>query len=292
MTAITPVNDSATELTLKGANLSVLPSSVIFKSVLTGVEVPATTVSTVTDSLLAVGKPAIGHGEIFEIRVTLPGETAPSGVLSRGYITRFLDADWDAHPEDRKDLILTMAKNQIAKGYGNGTFLINTMVARQEFIVMLTRALNGSKVQNPAADGTCFSDVPSSLALAPFIERLAREPAPIAFDCVTFTTGCQNPPRPFCPTAQLTRKEMAKLILLAKGGVGYVPPPPVGYFADLPVSDPWAPWAEELYRQGITSGCVPQPLQFCPNAGVTRSDASVLISRAFHLQCTDLEGCR
>jgi hypothetical protein len=46
-------------------------------------------------------------------------------------------------------------------------------------------------------------------------------------------------------------------------------------FTDVPASNPFCPWIEELARQGITSGCT--PTTFCPSASVTRAQMSVFI---------------
>lgn len=64
---------------------------------------------------------------------------------------------------------------------------------------------------------------------APWIEQLARE-------CVT--AGCGN--GNFCPHSPLTREQGAVWLLMSKHGCGYVPPPCVGRFSDVPCA-PSAP---------------------------------------------------
>ncbi|HEY4561410.1 MAG TPA: PQQ-dependent sugar dehydrogenase, partial [Thermoanaerobaculia bacterium] len=60
----------------------------------------------------------------------------------------------------------------------------------------------------------------------------------------------------FCPEGLITRGEMAMFLLLAKEGAGYLPPPcTTPLFADVPCSDPLAPWINEVARRGITAGC-------------------------------------
>jgi hypothetical protein len=55
---------------------------------------------------------------------------------------------------------------------------------------------------------------------------------------------------------------------------------PVTVFADVPL-DHWArQFIEAIYRQGITSGCAANPLRYCPEDGVSRAQAAVLLLRA------------
>jgi hypothetical protein len=61
----------------------------------------------------------------------------------------------------------------------------------------------------------------------------------------------------------------------------FVPPacvPGSEMFADVPASNPFCPWIEELARQHITSGCAPG--LFCPANNTTRQEIAVFIVRA------------
>jgi hypothetical protein len=49
-------------------------------------------------------------------------------------------------------------------------------------------------------------------------------------------------------------------------------------FADVPASNPFCPWIEELSRRGITSGCAPG--LFCPLATVTRQTMAAFLVKA------------
>lgn len=80
----------------------------------------------------------------------------------------------------------------------------------------------------------------------------------------------------FCPNGAVTRKEMAQFLLLAKFGAGYVPPAcTTPIFSDVPCSHPYAPWINEVARQGITSGCATGV--FCPDGNITRSQMAVFL---------------
>jgi hypothetical protein len=64
---------------------------------------------------------------------------------------------------------------------------------------------------------------------------------------------------------------------------GYVPPPATGVFDDLPASDPFARWVEELVRRQVTTGCGATPPLFCPGAAVSRAQAAVFLVTTFGL---------
>jgi hypothetical protein len=49
----------------------------------------------------------------------------------------------------------------------------------------------------------------------------------------------------------------------------------------VPVSSVYAPWIEQLAREGITQGC--GSTTYCPNDPVTRAQMAVFLVRAFQL---------
>jgi hypothetical protein len=88
------------------------------------------------------------------------------------------------------------------------------------------------------------------------------------------TTGCGN--GNYCPEAPMTRDEMAIFLLRAKDGGGYVPPAcTTPMFADVPCSNPYAPWINELVRRGVTAGCGGG--NYCPKTSITRSQMAVFL---------------
>jgi hypothetical protein len=76
---------------------------------------------------------------------------------------------------------------------------------------------------------------------------------------------------------------MAVFILRAKNGSSYTPPPATGIFRDVPVAGKeWMQsWIEQFYKEGITSGCSTEPLNYCPEQPVTRAQMAVFMDRAF-----------
>ena len=110
-----------------------------------------------------------------------------------------------------------------------------------------------------------FTDVDSTSSFFPFIQGIyAAEVIP---DC-----GVGS----FCSGGTITRKEMAKFLLLAKNGASYTPPACANpIFSDVPCTDPYAPWIYEIYHEGITGGC--STGVFCPDGTITRSQMSVFL---------------
>jgi hypothetical protein len=78
---------------------------------------------------------------------------------------------------------------------------------------------------------------------------------------------------------------MAVFILRSVNGSSYVPPAASHFFADVPTAGKeWMePWVDELYRQGITTGCGTGPLIYCPETAVKRQAMAAFLQRAFGL---------
>src|SRR5688572_16444409 len=53
-------------------------------------------------------------------------------------------------------------------------------------------------------------------------------------------------------------------------------------FTDVPVAGKefMEPFINAFYHQGVTTGCNPAPLQYCPEQNVTRGEMAVFIGRA------------
>jgi len=110
-----------------------------------------------------------------------------------------------------------------------------------------------------------FLDVPYNYWSWKFIEAIENRGV---------TTGCGG--GNYCPTAPMTRGDMAIFLLKAKEGGAYVPPPcTTAIFADVPCSSPYAPWVNELVRRGVTAGCGGG--NYCPGNAVNRAEMSVFL---------------
>jgi hypothetical protein len=76
---------------------------------------------------------------------------------------------------------------------------------------------------------------------------------------------------------------MAVFLLRGIRGAGSQPPAAAGtMFTDVPASQPFAKWIEQLAREGITGGCSTNPPQYCPDDSVTRGPMAVFLLRARH----------
>jgi len=112
--------------------------------------------------------------------------------------------------------------------------------------------------------GGSFPDVPQN-AFYPFIENLFHNGV---------TGGCAG--GGYCPGNNVTRAQMAVFLLKSRYGSGFIPPPATGtVFPDVPASNPFAPWIEELSRQGITGGCGGG--LYCPDNSVTRQQMAAFL---------------
>ena len=146
-------------------------------------------------------------------------------------------------------------------------------VLRSEMAVFLVRASHGTAFVPPPPGGV-FADVTPDYWAAPQIEQVYAD---------GLTTGCAANPLRFCPGDLLNRSEMAVFLLRAKHGRSYTPPPATGLFADVAASYWAAAWIEQLYKEGITTGCAANPLRYCPSDNVSRDQMAAFLVRTFGL---------
>ena len=143
-------------------------------------------------------------------------------------------------------------------------------VTRGQMAVFIERALgNASPNPNPT---NMFSDVPND-AFKPFIEELYND---------GITTGCATNPLRYCPNNSVNRGEMAVFLERAMGNTA-PNPNPTNMFSDVLLGNPFKPFIEELYNDGITSGCTTNPLRYCPGSPVTRGQMAVFLVKAFNI---------
>ena len=119
--------------------------------------------------------------------------------------------------------------------------------------------------------GDSFSDVPRSGGFYRFIETLLHH---------GITAGCG--PTTYCPLSGTTREQMAVFVLRTLDPA-LSPPPcvPPNIFGDMPETNPFCRWIEELANRGIVTGCGGG--NYCPTAPVTREQMGVFISATFAL---------
>jgi glucose/arabinose dehydrogenase len=197
-----------------------------------------------------------------------PGGGASSSA-SFHVATKFLDVPFGYWARRHVDAV---ANAGVSSGCGLRIFCPDVATTRAQIAVFLLRAKEGSAYVPPAATGAVFTDVPASSFAAAWIEQLAARGV---------TAGCGG--GAYCPGAAVTRAQMAVFLLRTLLGSGYTPPAPTGVFSDLPPSDPYARWAEDLSARGITAGCGASPPRYCPTAPATRAQMAVFVTVTFGL---------
>ena len=143
---------------------------------------------------------------------------------------------------------------------------------RAQMTVFLERSMNGSAYVPPAGTGTVFADVPLSYWAVDWIEKFYTD---------GITTGCGASPLNFCPEDSINRAQMAVFLLRAEHGAAYTPPAAAGIFTDVPPTYWAANWIEQLYAEGITSGCGSD--LYCPEQPVTRAEMAKFLVLTFGL---------
>ena len=113
-----------------------------------------------------------------------------------------------------------------------------------------------------------FADVPPSYWAFLFVEAVAR---------AGITSGCDD--SNYCPDDPVTRAQMAVFLERGMRGSDYVPPDASGnVFLDVAATDFAASYIEQLFADGVTSGCGGS--NYCPAHPVTRDQMAVFLLRA------------
>ena len=161
----------------------------------------------------------------------------------------------------------------ITSGCRTGAYCPDNLVTRAEMAIFLVRGSHGGSFVPPPASGTIFSDVPANHWAGAYIEQLYRD---------GITLGCRT--GAYCPGDLVKRSEMAIFLTRARHGSSFVPPPATGtIFADVPASNSAARYIEQIYNDGITSGCATNPNRYCPESNVTRDSMAAFLARTFNL---------
>ena len=159
----------------------------------------------------------------------------------------------------------------VTDGCGDGNFCPERSTTRSEMAVLLIRAQSDLSYAPPAASGV-FMDVEETYWAAGWIEELYA---------LGITIGCEDNPLLYCPENPVSRAEMAVFLLRSKYGKDYKPPITQSSFEDIN-DDYWAKdWIEQLYQEGITTGCSSDPLLYCPENTVTRAEIAAFLVRIF-----------
>ena len=219
-----------------------------------------------SSTLIKATSPGLAAGALYDVIVNNGG---PASVIPKGWFSDFGDV---AQASPYHAPVETIIRDGITAGCGGGNYCPSSSITRAQMAVFLLRAEHGPAYVPPPATGTIFGDVHIGDFAADWIEQLYAE---------GITGGCQagSPPN-YCPSASVLRGQMAVFLLKIYHGTGYAPPAATGVFSDVPVSNPFAPWVEELARLYVTTGCGGS--QYCPSSSVTRGQMAVFLAKTFH----------
>ncbi len=100
----------------------------------------------------------------------------------------------------------------------------------------------------------------------------------VAVTCLIAARGAVGAP----PTPAHSTPVPSESAALPAGPLNpYVPPACTGVFTDVACPSGFAVnWIEKFYADGITAGCNAAPLEYCPDAAVTRAQMAVFVEKA------------
>jgi hypothetical protein len=232
--------------------------------------VAAPFVSLVDAHTLSISVPQLPPGTINDVFVQNPGGGL-SGTLPKGRISDFNDV---SSGNDFYTYVTKLVASGITAGVGNGNYGVNQPTLREQMAVFLLKAKYGLCFTPPPCQGV-FTDVPCpatpQFPYSDWIEELATE---------QITAGCDV--GKYCPDAPVQRDQMAVFLLKMEHGFDYVPPDCTGVFADVACPGDFAVnWIEQLYTEGVTGGCLINPLRYCPTNANSRGEMSVFLVRTY-----------
>jgi parallel beta-helix repeat protein len=160
-----------------------------------------------------------------------------------------------------------LSAHGITLGCGNGNYCPSAPVTRDQMAAFIIRALGDFNPPPPPQQR--FTDVPPANIFYAFIDEMASRG-------ITLGCGGSN----YCPSAPVTREQMAAFIIRALGD--FNPPiPSIQRFDDVLPSNPFFPLIDEMAARGITRGCGGP--NYCPSDAVTREQMAAFLVRAFNL---------
>jgi hypothetical protein len=152
-----------------------------------------------------------------------------------------------------------------------GNYCPDGTVTREQMAAFLLLAREGAGYNPPACVTPPFGDVAVTHPFCKWIRELVAR---------NITGGCST--GSYCPSASVTREQMAVFLLRTREGGAYNPPPcTTPMFADVPCTSPFAAWINELVRRGITGGCGTG--LYCPASPNTRAQMAIFLTATFGL---------
>ena len=216
---------------------------------------PSGSVRLVAISGIRSGRPTVDEISGVKLRTALG---LPSTVYEVVVNTRFSDVA-AGHPFGGE--VNGLLELGITRGCTLTTFCPEASVTRGEMAAFLVRTLNLEPLDDPTDS---FTDDDGSVFQAD-IEILRGH---------GITNGCSS--TEFCPTATVTREEMAAFLVRA-----FELPPSIGDSFSDDDNSVFEAEIESLVESGLTSGCSQN--WFCPSKPVTRGEMAAFLVRALAL---------
>jgi hypothetical protein len=247
-----------------GTTVTVSGSNIAAGAAVTINGIPTAVTGTTPTQIIAITGPgAPGRGNVV---VTNPGQTGAA--LTNSFCYHFSDV-LPANPF--YSFVNKLLFDGVSSGCGSGNFCPTASVTRGQMAVFLLKSNDGALYSPPACTFPVFTDVPCSNGFSPWINELALR---------AVTSGCGG--GAYCPNDPVTRAQMAVFLLKTKEGPAYTPPAcTTAPFADVPCSNGFAVWIQELTARGITAGCGGG--NYCPNDAATRGQMAVFLVTTFVL---------
>ena len=205
------------------------------------------------------------------ISATQPGDGttyAPAAPVTQSFTVYFTDV---APTDYYYAAISLLAQYGITAGCGNNNYCPQESVTRDEMAIFIVRAILGG--DNFTYSTTpYFADVTPTTFAFKWIQKLKD---------LGITGGCTT--TTYCPTAVVTRDEMAIFIERARLGLALAGSPNFSYpstpyFTDATAANEFAfPWIQRLRADNITGGCT--ATTYCPGSTVIRGDIAIFLMR-------------
>lgn len=234
----------------------------------------------------AVSKKLLGHGAwLFETRQTLDLlgnlETVtypfgPGGTTEPAHFYIDVPASNPARPEiDQVGIGHFVDACLYNSATGESSYCPNNTMTRGELATPLLRARYANGYYTPpSCQSTGYSDVSCSASYGPWVAKAQQD---------GLLTSCGA--GLYCPNQTATRANLARFFLKAQNGSGFTPPAcATPMFADVPCSDPDAPWINEFARRGLGGGCGNG--SFCPSQGFNRTELARALAVGASLSLT------
>jgi hypothetical protein len=152
-------------------------------------------------------------------------------------------------------------------GYADNTFRPGNLTTRGQLSKIVVLAEGWTTYTPPSPT---FTDVDTTNPFYQYIETAYHRGIISGYTC---GTGCLE----FRPSNNVTRGQLAKIVVLAQAWTLYTPPSPT--FSDVPAANPFYDFIETAYAHNIISGysCGAGCLEFRPGNNATRGQIAKIV---------------